>query len=292
MAEIRGTTWADFEPVVDLLDTRSRETLGRSEVDTELVRRRWLLAGDTLALDSWVALADGQVVGHALLEQTQELGLAAADETTANELLERAEDRGRERAFARLAVTGDERDLPLYTALRTRGFALDREILRMWRTLNGDLPETRWPDGIRARAYEDADAGTVHALLDTAYRGWDDAYPARSHADWLAFMTAHDEFDPELWFVAERAGTPVACALHWRETEGNGWVKDLAVSIDERGRGLGAALLAHALNTYAARGATRVGLKVDSTNPTGAIALYRRNGFVTDRRYGVWVKPL
>jgi hypothetical protein len=36
----------------------------------------------------------------------------------------------------------------------------------------------------------------------------------------------------------------------------------------------------------------RVGLKVDSTNPTGAPQLYERVGFAIDRRYGIWAKPL
>lgn len=162
----------------------------------------------------------------------------------------------------------------------------------MWRTLDGDLPEPQWPSGVTVRTYRDDDARAVHSLLDQAYAAWDTAYTARAHDDWLAFMTAHDEFDRELWFVAERAGTPVACALHWRETGGNGWVKDLAVREGERGRGLGKALLAHAFAAYAERGATRVGLKVDPTNPTGALALYERAGFVTDQRSTIWVKQL
>ena len=36
----------------------------------------------------------------------------------------------------------------------------------------------------------------------------------------------------------------------------------------------------------------QVGLKVDSTNPTGAPRLYERLGFVTDQRLGIWVKRL
>ena len=46
----------------------------------------------------------------------------------------------------------------------------------------------------------------------------------------------------------------------------------------ERGRGIAKALLQHAFRVYAARGAKQVGLKVDSTNPTGAIQLYERLG--------------
>ncbi len=54
---------------------------------------------------------------------------------------------------------------------------------------------------------------------------------------------------------------------------------------NERGRGLGKALLRHGFNAYRDRGAERVGLKVDADNPTGAPQLYERVGFVVDRRY-------
>jgi len=108
----------------------------------------------------------------------------------------------------------------------------------------------------------------------------------------VQWMTGHDDFDPSLWLLAERDDELVGCALHWRETNGRGWVKDLAVQAGERGRGLGAALLTEAFRLYRARGANAVGLKVDAANPTGAVQLYERLGFVSDRRYGVWVKEL
>jgi ribosomal protein S18 acetylase RimI-like enzyme len=69
-------------------------------------------------------------------------------------------------------------------------------------------------------------------------------------------------------------------------------VKDLVVRADQRGTGLGQALLHHGFRANAEHGAGRVGLKVDSTNPTGAVQLYERTGFETDRRYAIWVKQL
>jgi ribosomal protein S18 acetylase RimI-like enzyme len=84
----------------------------------------------------------------------------------------------------------------------------------------------------------------------------------------------------------------VACALQWKEHQQRGWVKDIVVRESERGHGLGKALLHAGFLAYAKRGVERVGLKVDSTNPTGVVQLYERVGFETERRYGIWVKQL
>ena len=162
----------------------------------------------------------------------------------------------------------------------------------MWRLLDGDLPEPQWPSGVRVRAYDAADAERVHAFLDEAYAGWDREYVVLPHDEWVAFMTDHDEFDPAFWFLAERDGELVACALHWKPSQGGGWVKDLVVRSDERGAGLGKALLQTGFLEYARCGTARVGLKVDASNPTGAPQLYERVGFVTDRRYEIWLKRL
>jgi len=105
-------------------------------------------------------------------------------------------------------------------------------------------------------------------------------------------MTDHGDFDPTMWFLVEREDELVGCALHWREHRSTGWVKDIVVAERERGHGIGKALLHHALCAYGERGVERVGLKVDSSNPTGALELYATLGFVTDRRYGIWTRTL
>ena len=139
---------------------------------------------------------------------------------------------------------------------------------------------------------DDADGRAVHALLDASYSTWDANYVPLSHDGWLTYMTDHGEFDPGMWFLVERYGELVACALHWKEHQRRGWVKDIVVREDERGNGIAKAMLHHAFREYAKRAAERVGLKVDSTNPTGAIQLYERVGFETERRYAIWVKHL
>jgi ribosomal protein S18 acetylase RimI-like enzyme len=288
VAEIRDATWDDFGAVFELLDVRSRAAFGISEQKPEFLRQRWELPG----YEKWIAAAGGAVVGYAGLDEDQEFVHTAPDPDVGDALIAHLEDRARARGFDHVTATAVPEDEPLYAALQRNGYALDREILRMWRALNGSLPEPSWPDGVTVRTYDDSDGERVQALLDEEYGGWDAGYVARSHDGWLSFMTAHDDFDPDFWFLVERDGELVACALHWRPHQGRGWVKDIVVRQRERGNGLGKALLHHAFRTYAERGVERVGLKVDSTNSTGALQLYERLGFVTDQRLGIWQKRL
>jgi GNAT superfamily N-acetyltransferase len=289
VAEIRDATWEDFDDVVELLATRSRAVFGISEVQSEHVRQRWELPGFERG---WVSESKGGLVGYASLDATQEATVSTADADVADVLLERVVERARGRGFDHVAITAVREDAPLWSLVERSGFELDREILRMQRPLDGELPVATWPDGVEVRTYTDADGIHVHALLDEAYAGWDRDYVPRDHEAWLAFMTEHDDFDPSVWFLVERDGELVACALHWRVHQGRGWVKDIVVRESERGHGLGKALLQHAFRTYADQGATSIGLKVDSTNPTGAPELYERVGFVTNQRYGIWIKRL
>jgi ribosomal protein S18 acetylase RimI-like enzyme len=286
--EIRDASWEDFDEVFELLDTRSRAAFGISEQKPEFLRQRWELP----STGKWVAVENGAVVGYAGLDEDQDFVHAAVDPEVGDALLAHVEAKARARGFGHVAATAVPEDKPLYAALQRNGYTLDREILRMWRMLTDSLPAPAWPAGAVVRSYTDADGEPVHALLDEQYAGWDTSYVARSHEGWLSFMTAHDEFDPALWFLVERDGELVACGLHWKESQGRGWVKDIVVRESERGRGIGRALLHHAFGAYAERGADRVGLKVDSTNPTGAAQLYERVGFVTDQRYGIWQRRL
>ncbi len=289
MADIRTARADDLDGIFDLLSTHSRATFGISEVEREHVAHALARADGT---DRWVAVDGTSTVGYAALDSSHELVHAAADAETGDALLARAEARARERGFGRLAVTTVPEDRALTSLVERHRFVHDRDILRMWRAIDEKPPAASWPAGISVRSYEDEDGERVHALLDQIYAGWDTSYVAVPHDEWLAFMTGHDEFDPALWFLLERDGELVGCALHWREHQSSGWVKDIVVAESERGRGLGQALLHHALRAYATRGAVRVGLKVDSGNPTGALQLYDRVGFVTDRRYGIWTRTL
>jgi len=292
VAEVRPASWDDLEAVHRLLEARSRAALGTSEIQLDHLRADWALPTFEVGRDNWVAVEDGRVVGYAGLGSAQQFAHAAQDTATGDELLRRVEVRARERELDRILTTVAPGYVRLSELVRRHGFTLDREILRMWKPLDGADPEPEWPNGVSVRTYDSGDGERVQALLADAYRSWDEGYIVRARHDWLRFMTGHDEFDPGVWFLVERGGDLVAAALHWKEHRGDGWVKDIVVREAERGRGLGRALLLQAFAEYRRRGARRVGLKVDSNNPTGAPRLYERVGFVVDRRYKLWAKRL
>ena len=281
---VRRATADDLDEIVALLTARDRAVFG--EVSTQ----RHFLEHDVAneSTDCFVATDGNRVTGFATLDGAHDIGLVAADGGTADALIAVLEERARERGFDRSTCTSAPEDLILWSSLERAGYGYEREIVRMWRELDDALTEPAWPDDLTVRAYRSDDSERVHSLLDSSYAGWDPDYAVREHDDWLTVMTKHDDFDPEMWFLCERSEELVACALHWRAYDRKGWVKDIVVRESERGRGLGRALLEHGFREYRGRDVDRVGLKVDTNNPTGAPRLYERVGFVPDRRYRVW----
>jgi ribosomal protein S18 acetylase RimI-like enzyme len=285
---VRAATTADLDDVLALLTARDRAAFGDVEIQRRYLEHDFAQTGT----DCLVSTDTRQVTGYATLDSAFDTSLSATDDPTADELLAAVEQRARERGFDHLACTAVPEDAILWRLLERHEFARERDVLRLWRSLDTDLTAPSWPEGITVRTFTAADGEPVHQLLDAIYAGWDPDSVQRDHDDWLEFMTAHDDFDPTLWFLGERSGELVACALHWRPNNGDGWVKDIVVRESERGRGLGTALLWHAFREYSARGANRIGLKVDSNNPTGALRLYESVGFSVDRTYRIWAKQL
>jgi ribosomal protein S18 acetylase RimI-like enzyme len=148
-----------------------------------------------------------------------------------------------------------------------------------------EIPAPAWPEGVEVRTFREEDAHEVKDLLDLAYKE-EFHHTAAAFENWRRFMLEDPMFDPEAWFLAVAEGQIVAAALNWDE----GYVKDLVVHPDWRGRGLGKALMLQTFGEFSRRGLTRVTLKTDSNNPTGAWRLYERVGMKTERTYEIFEK--
>jgi ribosomal protein S18 acetylase RimI-like enzyme len=252
----------------------------------EHLRSRWDMPSFDIERDLWIAEDNGRVTAFGALYAPDE-ACARGEVDRVPELLARIEARAREEGLEQLMFVLPDWDDAAQRAYEASGFEPATEVLQMEVVLDAELEPPRFPDGVAVRTYTDEAARAVKELLDAAYTSWDETYVPMQLDDWIAWMTG-DGFDPTCWWLAESDGKAAGVCLTWKE----GWVKDIAVSEEWRGKGLGKAILLHALGEHRRRGTRRVGLKVDAVNPTGAIQLYERVGFKTAKRLRMHVKKL
>ena len=101
----------------------------------------------------------------------------------------------------------------------------------------------------------------MHRLIYREAR-WADVpgHGDRPLPEWRDLFLAGE--DPAQQVLAWRDGAVVGAALGKTFSDGTGWVSQVAVRPDQRGRGLGRALLLEAFGRRLASGATRLGLGV------------------------------
>ena len=147
-------------------------------------------------------------------------------------------------------------------------------VLRLRKHLSGVQPAPAWPEGVHLVPVAEIAPQALHAILDAGYvDGFGSVLP---FVEWWTSIVSDEEFDPEILFIAaDASGEPVGLALCWN----SGFIKDIAVNKNCRGKGIGEGLLHAAFATFAARGVAYVDLKVVAA--TGAaIRLYHRVGMV------------
>ena len=100
-------------------------------------------------------------------------------------------------------------------------------------------------------------------------------------------------FRPRSWWVFDGGSVPAGCVLVNTASGGRDVVEVVYAGVrpEFRGRGLGAAMLRHAVTQTAAQGAVEMRLAVDSQNRY-AMDIYRRQGFEeTGRRLAYMMAP-
>ena len=184
-------------------------------------------------------------------------------------------------------LTALQSDPPGAAFAQASGYEKAWEVWLMGIDLPEEIPEPQWPEGVSVRTYggEEAEAREIKELLDLAYAEEFHHHPA-TFENWSRFMFEDPMFDAGVWFLAEADGKIVGAALNWDE----GYIKDLVVHPDWRGRGLGKALVYQTFGEFRRRGLPRVTLKTDSNNPTDAWRLYERVGMAKERTYEIFQK--
>ncbi|MER9867388.1 GNAT family N-acetyltransferase [Mesorhizobium sp. M0136] len=145
--------------------------------------------------------------------------------------------------------------------------------IRLRKILDDTLLTPRWPEGFFMRGFEAADALALHALLTAVFDDGADG----PFDEWWPRIAGDAEFDPALCFlVIDGKGRLAGAALCWA----TGFVKDLAVHPEARGKGIAEALMRHAFAVFQARGAAYVDLKTSTVENAAAVRLYQRLGMI------------
>ena len=187
-------------------------------------------------------------------------------------------------------------DAGLGTLLSSRSYRVASRILQMRVHLTGraDPGPAAPPDGIDVSHFDpERDADRLFAVVHEAFPAENDDESAwwRDHRDNPA-----RSYTPALWLVARRDdGDIVGFALGSQRVEDDriiGHLGGLGVRVAERGRGIGRALLAAMMSTFADAGFPVMILSVDAGNRTGALSLYRSVGASETAEETEWTTAL
>jgi ribosomal protein S18 acetylase RimI-like enzyme len=194
------------------------------------------------------------------------------------------------RASGVRAVESLATDAAQEAALTRHGWQYELSAFELIREVSADwvLADPSWPVGVRVTSLGTDDPRQVHELI---YRRADWAsvpgHDERDLAEWQALFLG-EEVPADQQVLAWDGETLVGVALGHTFSDGVGWVAQLAVAADHRGRGLGRALLLEAFQRRVAAGATGLGLSVSALNPD-ALRLYLGVGLVVDREWRTYL---
>ena len=302
---IRPARLDDIDAVHDLTAACDLADFGTAEgFSTDELRDEW--SGLEMERDTWVVESpDGQLVGYAYLRDRRHVrldveayvhpehqrkgigtALVRASEARATEHLPLAPNGAR--VVLHNWING--KNAAACTLLEREGYEPVRYFLRMEMPLGGTAPVSEWPEGVEVRAFTlgKDDRRFYDAAEEAMADHW--GHVPLDFDDWKQRRMG-ETFDPTLWFVAEENGEPAGVMLG-SVTEGIGWVDTLGVRRPWRRRGLGMALLRHAMATFRDRGLSRMALGVDAASPTGATRLYERAGMHVAQQHATYGKEL
>jgi ribosomal protein S18 acetylase RimI-like enzyme len=181
--------------------------------------------------------------------------------------------------------------------LEADGYRPFRYMIEMTRPLDV-VPELALPVGLVTRPVRPEDTLAVCRAMDEAMRdspGW----PGMGDEQLLEMVDHPTRGQIDVWQVAWDGDRVVGGVLGYIDRAENealgrrrGYTEGIFTVRDWRGRGVASALIAANLRLLRERGMTEAALSVDTENPSGALALYERNGFREHDRVAIYRKEL
>lgn len=303
----RRPALSDAEAVADLAAAYSKQVIGTADYTLDDARDELSKPGFDLQQDAWLVLDPfGQAAGFGWVEGRSDsdlvdMDVVAPDPAVARWLIEqcvaRAEHLGRTHGFPQITVDQgvyrDDETLP--RELSAAGFAPATTFHRMRIDHAGVVPAPEPPAGVVLRECVSDDLRRVaHEVWDTAFRDHFGHVPTAYH-DWRERHEAKSTFDWSQLWVAELDGRAVGvleCTDQFVEGDDCGYIAEVGVLAEARGRGLAKFLLRHAFAVDSAAGRVGTILHVDSNNTTPALGVYQAVGMRTVLVIDAWCQVL
>jgi mycothiol synthase len=167
----------------------------------------------------------------------------------------------------------------------------------MSRDLAADLPERQLPAETRITGYAAELSQVAHQLRNQAFRDhWGSTeWTAEAWQHWVCGQAFRPAFSFLAYLGDQPAGVLVAQEYDaFQQATGRRecYLAAIGVTRAARGRGIASALIGRSLAAARADGCDIATLTVDAESPTGALGLYERMGFTTERTSVTVIKEL
>jgi mycothiol synthase len=276
----RPFTPADLDAAYAVYSAAEVEDAGHLALEPEDIAGDWARPSFDLATDSVGVFDGGRLVGAAEVTRG---GARAEGAVLPGErgrgigswLAAWTEERATSLGSSRVGQVTPEGSLP-QRLLLGRGYTLGHTSWVL------ELPEGRevanrpLPEGYALRTGDTAELErAAYVVIQDAFDEWE-GRTRESFEDWAATTVRRPRTEPWQLRVVEHGGAVVAVSFTILDSQGAGYVYQLAVERSHRGRGLAQALLADAFRRAGEHGASHSELSTDSR--TGALDLYLKVG--------------
>jgi len=172
--------------------------------------------------------------------------------------------------------------------LEDLGYESHRSYLRM-RLDFDDAPEPGSPpEGLTARRMTDDDWQAMHGVITAAFRDHYDSHPLPLELFRQDSVNETTDFDRWRLVCDGPQCVGVCIASNRYAAHGLGYVENIGVLREYRGRGIATYLLRDAFRRDHDKGLRGTSLHCDATNETGATRLYESVGMSRDQEYVAW----
>ncbi|HCS38870.1 MAG TPA: hypothetical protein DIW44_04705 [Anaerolineaceae bacterium] len=292
----------DLDRVFNFMIECDIAEFGEADSDKDDLTDQWSEAD--LAADVWMASNQaGELTGYALLSDEFNgrryldlyLHTGRSPQRLAEALLDQAVERftslvkaGSSASDCILTAYANGLNPGMRSAYESHGFGVEKFHYRMQMDFTEPYPAPLWPDEFTLAPVTPADERPLHDLIISAF-DWQGVQPL-SFEDWHKQIFRGGRYDPEMFLMLHKAGRLVGAAICYDE-ESRIWLKELAVSKELQGQGIGSLLLKQVFALAGQRGTKSpaggiptVALGVVSLNAK-ANAFYERSGMTRTREF-------